>query len=341
MIQKYGRLIGIGVGLLLLAFIAVTLLSDVSQLVKYALVFPWLVMIPVLALRSANWAIRFGKWYYYLRLVGVRNLTLSDAVITFLSGLAMAASPGKVAEVLKAFIIRNLTDTPVAATLPTIAAERLSDGLSVLLLSIWSASIVKPEYMPVALSGLALICIGIVILTIRPLCLSILQVLNGMPLIGKYIQHFYAFYESSYRIVQLPNLLFGVGTGLAANVLDGVGVFLILVALGRPATTETFFWALLAISFSVITGSVSGLPSGVGASDLTITGVLLLAGLQKTEAGFATLLARFVQSWWGVLVGLVVAALFRKRLFPAGLERIGDDNPQPAQVIPILKVHNE
>lgn len=320
--QKYGKLIGIGLVLGLLTFIAVTLYSDTSQLVKAALVFPWLIMIPVLALRVVNWAIRFGKWYFYVRVVGVHNLKLSDALITFLSGLAMAASPGKIAEVLKAFIIRNMTGAPVATTLPTIAAERLSDGIAVLLLSVGSAAIVEPKYMPAAFGALALITVGIIILAIRPLCLAFLNGLSRVPVVGRYIGHFRAFYESSYKIVQLPNLIIGVGTGLVANTLDGVGVFLILIALGRPATTETFFWALLAISFSVVTGSVSGLPSGVGASDLTITGVLLLAGLSKPEAGFATLLARFVQSWWGVLVGLIVAALFRKRLFPPSLERI-------------------
>jgi hypothetical protein len=35
-----------------------------------------------------------------------------------------------------------------------------------------------------------------------------------------------------------------------------------------------------------------------------------------------TLLARFAQLWWGVLIGGVVALLFRKRLFSPGLDRI-------------------
>jgi uncharacterized membrane protein YbhN (UPF0104 family) len=94
-----------------------------------------------------------------------------------------------------------------------------------------------------------------------------------------------------------------------------------LIALGRPLSAETFFQGLLAISFSVVTGSVSGSPGGIGASDLTITGILQkVAGLSLAEAGFATLLARFVQLWWGVLVGLLVAFVFRQRLFPPSLE---------------------
>ena len=45
-----------------------------------------------------------------------------------------------------------------------------------------------------------------------------------------------------------------------------------------------------------------------------------VAGLSLAEAGFATLLARFVQLWWGVLIGLLVGFVFRKRLFPPSLE---------------------
>lgn len=322
--QKYQRLLMIGLGLGLLVFIAVTLLSDVSQLVKFALAFPWLIMLPILALRVGNWGTRFVKWYYYLRLVGVQGLSVKDALITFVSGLAMAASPGKVAEILKSYIIRNLAGTPVATTLPTIIAERLTDGVAVLLLMVWSiAELARPEYMPVVAISLAAIAVGVVILTIRPLCLVLLDVLARLPLLGKFAIPFRAFYDSSYKIVQLPNLIFGVSTGLVGNLLDGLGVFMILVVLGRPANAETFFDGLLAISFSVVTGSISGSPGGIGASDLTITGVLQrVAGLSVAEAGFATLLARFVQLWWGVLVGLTVAFLFRGRLFPPSLESI-------------------
>jgi uncharacterized membrane protein YbhN (UPF0104 family) len=98
---------------------------------------------------------------------------------------------------------------------------------------------------------------------------------------------------------------------------------LILVTLGQPATTTTFFQALVATSLSVVAGSVSGSPGGIGASDLTITGTLqYLVKLSIAEAGFVTLLARFAQLWWGVLVGGIVALLFRKRLFPASLDEV-------------------
>ncbi len=327
--RKYRRLIIVGIILGLLAFIGITLFSDVSQLVKYAQVFPWWIMLPVLGLRIVNWALRFVKWHFYLWLVGARNVSLQDSASVYLSGMTLAASPGKAAEILKSFILKNLAGVPVATTLPVVFAERLSDGVAVLLLLAWAiASLTASQYWPLIGVGLALILAGIVILQVRPLCLRLLDLLTRLPFLGRFARDFRLFYESSYRIVLLPSLIVAVGLGTAANALDGLGLYWILTALGQPATSATFFQALAATSLSVVTGSISGSPGGIGASDLTITGILQhlngpgVIPLGLSEAGFVTLLARFVQLWWGVLVGGVVALLFRKRLFSPGLDRV-------------------
>lgn len=322
--RKYGRLLAVGIVLGLLVFIAVTLLSDLSALAQYVMVFPWAILLPVLALRLGNWTLRFAKWHFYLRLVGVRNLSVSDSAAVFLAGFPLAISPGKAAELLKSFIVNNMTGAPVAATLPVVASERLSDGLAVLLLTgLAIIQLAAHEYWPVVYISLGLLLVGILILQTRPLCLAILRTLKRVALIGRFAHSFEIFYESSYQIVQLPNLLVALGLGLAANFLDGIGVYLILIGLGLPATPEIFYQALLVTSLAVIAGALSGMPGSIGASDLTIAGTLhALVGLSASMAGFATLLTRFVQLWFGLLVGGVVAILARRRLFPPHLEQI-------------------
>ena len=258
------------------------LLSDVEQLLRYALAFPWWLMIPALGLRAVNWALRFVKWHFYLRLVGVRSLSVPDSAAVFLTGFPLAISPGKVAEVLKSFILFNMTGAPVMATLPVVAAERFSDGLAVLLLVALSiANLAANEYWPIVIICLGLLGGGILLLQIRPLCLAVLRWLSRAPLVGRFAHSFELFYESSYRIVLLPNLVIASGLGFVANLLDGVGVYLILVGLGLPASATTFYQALLVISLSVVAGSLSGMPGAIGAADLTITGTLQkLVGLQ-------------------------------------------------------------
>jgi hypothetical protein len=317
-------MIWLGLGIGLVTFIAVTLLSDVNQLLNYARAFPWLVMLPILALRGANWLIRAWKWWFLLWVVGVRNLKARDEVSTFLAGLSLAASPGKVAEFLKCFIIKNFTGTPVPVTVPTIIAERTTDGMAVVLWLVVSiAAVANPTFLPLALLSIATNIAVLIILMIRPLCLAVLNLLHRVPIVRRYVDVFRAIYESSYTIYKPRNWLTAVCTGLLSTSTDGIGMFLILIALGKPPTWETYWYGMMAVCLSVVTGSLSGMPGGAGVSEATMGGVLITQmGMSPGEAGFATILARFVQSWWGVLFGLVVAFLDRKRLFPASLEQI-------------------
>jgi len=336
MFRRYRNKIIVG---LLLGFGVVTatmLLSDVNALAAQAVVFPWLIMIPVLALRVANWVLRFAKWHFYLHCVGVQNLRLSDSFAVFTSGFVLSLSPGKVAEALKALILKSLADAPIAVTLPVVAAERLSDGIAVLLLLALSiGALAADSYWPLVLVSLILFAAGIALLQNRALCLALLEWASRLPVISRFAGALRAFYESSYQIVRWHSLLVAVGLGTAANFLDGAGVYLILLGIGLPAGAETFFQALLIISLSVVVGSVSALPGGLGAADLSI-GVTLrtVAGLGAAEAGFATLLARFVQLWWGVLVGVGVGLLFRRRLLPPEVDEKEDEMERAADFLP-------
>ncbi|GAB4570892.1 MAG: lysylphosphatidylglycerol synthase transmembrane domain-containing protein [Anaerolineae bacterium] len=324
-----GLLLGFGVTA------ATLVLSDARRLAAYAVQFPWGLMLPVLALRVVNWLLRFVKWHYYLHVVGVRGLNREDSAAVFISGFVLSLSPGKVAEVLKAVVIRSLTGTPVAQTLPVVAAERLSDGLAVLILmAIAIGALAEAQFWPVVIGALLALAALIALLQFRSLCLWLLDQAARVILLRRIAAPLRTFYASSYEIVRWRNLFVAVGLGTVANFLDGLGMMLILVGLGYPASPETLFQGLLIISLSVVVGSLSALPGGLGASDLSI-GVTLqtVVGLNPAAAGFATLLARFVQLWWGVLVGLLVGVRYRRRLIVPEMEAAQAEGPLVADSV--------
>lgn len=320
--KRYWRGIIISLALGFGVVIATMLLSDLGALAQQALDFPWLLMVPALALRVANWVLRFAKWHFYLHVVGVRDIRLDDSAAVFVSGFVLALSPGKAAEALKSVVLKGLTGMAIARTLPVVAAERLSDGLAVIILLAVSIGVLAAEtYWPVVIGSLAALGLLIVVLQVRPVCLWLLDGAGRLPLVRRLAGALRDFYASSYEIVRWRNLLIAVGLGTIANFLDGVGVYLILVGLGQPAGMTTFFQALMVISLSVVVGSLSALPGGLGAADLSI-GVTLrtVIGLEAPVAGLATLLARFVQLWWGVIVGMIVGFVYRRRLLTVQAE---------------------
>ncbi len=322
--QRYRKGILIGLALGFGVVIVTMLLSDLGELARQALSFPWVLMIPALALRVVNWILRFAKWHFYLGVVGVHGIRLADSAAVFVSGFVLALSPGKLAEALKSVVLKSLTGAPIARTLPVVAAERLSDGLAVIiLLAVSIGALAAEEYWPVVFGSLAALALLIAVIQVRPLCLWLLAGAARLPLLRRFAGPLRDFYVSSYEIVRWRNLVIAVGLGMVANFLDGVGVYLILLGLGQPAGMVTFFQALMVISLSVVVGSLSALPGGLGAADFSI-GVTLraIAGLDVAAAGLATLLARFVQLWWGVIAGMITGFVYRDRLLTAEVEAL-------------------
>ncbi len=94
---------GLGVAALL------GLLTDLRSLTGAVLAFDWRYLPAILGLTLGNYLLRFLKWHYYLRVLGVRDLPWSTSLLVFLSGLAMVVTPGKVGEWLKSYLWPLLT----------------------------------------------------------------------------------------------------------------------------------------------------------------------------------------------------------------------------------------
>ena len=74
------------------------------------------------------------KWHWYLGLVGVKIGWVESARI-FGVGMIMVMTPGKVGEFMKAYMVKNVTGAPMSSTAPIVLAERITDGLAMLLLA--------------------------------------------------------------------------------------------------------------------------------------------------------------------------------------------------------------
>ena len=108
--------------------------------------FPVSYLLVALALACINYGLRFVRWAYYLRVLEVR-VPFRVSGLVFLSGLAMAITPGKVGELLKSYLLRDRAGVPVSTSAPVVLMERLTDVVSVVL---------------VGLAGLALLPVPVV-----------------------------------------------------------------------------------------------------------------------------------------------------------------------------------
>lgn len=317
-------------GLLLgvLVMVGLALLGDVRQVGQLLRTFDWRIFPLALLFTLFNYGLRFLKWQYYLHLVGVRGFAWANSLRIFVAGFPLAVTPGKIGEVFKGVWLEQQTGLPVARGISLIVAERISDGLAVLMLSALGV-VAHPRYWLGFVFIMGILLAVIVISQIRPLALGVLNFTVRLPLIGKAVPALREFYEGSFILFRPQAALVGVGLGMVSWFGEGVGFYFILTGLGFTATLETLSNAVFVLSFSTVIGAVSALPGGLGALEASIAGMLVLvASAEPSAASAATVLIRLATLWFGVALGVAVWA-FSTRMLGLRAEPVGRVNSIP------------
>ena len=297
---------GILLGFLIL--LALILLGDLRKVSAVVTGFEWRFFPFVLLLTLFNYALRFLKWHFYLRQMGVR-LPWRESLKLFVGGFPLAVTPGKLGEVLKAVWVNQRSGLPVAKGVSVVVAERISDGLAVLALSTLGVA-AYPQYWPAFLLVLTLLAAIIVVSQVRPLALFLLKVGEKLPLIGRRVSILHEFYEGSYTLFKPGATLLAVSLGTVSWLGEGVGFYLVLVGLGLPPGYWLLSVAVFILAFSTVVGAVSTLPGGLGAAEVSIAGMLaLIVRPDAAVASAATLLIRLATLWLSIALGLSVWAL--------------------------------
>ena len=303
-----------------LVFLILILIGDLRQVSNQVLGFQWKYYPLVLLLTLFNYLLRFFKWHYYLGLVGVKNYPLIKSARLFLAGFPLAVTPGKAGEALKGVWLQKETGVPISRGISVVLAERISDGLGVLLLSTLGV-IAYPRYWPafaIIFSGLILL---ILIIQVRPAALWLIDQGGKLPLINRFSGGLREFYEGSYTLFRPKAILIAVSLGTISWLGEGIGMYLVLLGLGVAPGWTTLSVAVFVLAFSTVVGAVSALPGGLGAAEASIAGMLtLLLALNRDTAAAATLLIRFATLWFAVALGLAVWGFSRKLLFGAADE---------------------
>ena len=298
-----------------LVFLGLVLVGDIRQVSSQVLAFQWSIYPLVLVLTLFNYILRFFKWHFYLRQVGVKEFPLLESAKLFLAGFPLAVTPGKVGEALKGVWLERETGLPLTKGVSVVLAERVSDGLGLLALSTLGV-IAYPRYWPgftLVLGGLSLL---IILIQIRPAAVWLLGLGSRLPLVNRFSHSLRNFYEGSYALFKPRVLIVAVGIGTISWLGEGIGFYYILKGLGIPGGWNTLSSAVFVLAFSTVIGAVSALPGGLGAAEASIAGMLvLLLEVSRDTAAAATLLIRFATLWFAVALGLAVWAVFRKTLF--------------------------
>ncbi|MCL4535842.1 MAG: flippase-like domain-containing protein [Bacteroidetes bacterium] len=305
----------------LVVVVAMGLYADMSQLAMTLAHFEWGLVPLIMTLTLVNYGMRFGKWHYYLRLLGGSGLGWRRSLAIFLSGFSMTVTPGKVGEWLKSLLLRDAIGMPISASAPVIIAERMTDGLAMLVLA--SGGLLVYGYGRQVMLAILLGCLAFVVLTQqRSFAEWAFGLLERVPLIAPRVHHLHAFYESARELFRARNLLFAVGVGLVSWVWECVAFYVVLVGLGLPATPELLLQATFILSSASLLGGASMVPGGLAVAEGSIAGMLLFLGTtgEPAVAAAGALLIRLSTLWFGVALGIITLFGISRGMHPEQVE---------------------
>jgi uncharacterized membrane protein YbhN (UPF0104 family) len=303
-------LYGVAAGVLL--YVGAIVYFDFDPVRETLRDYPWWIFAAALALSATNYLLRFAKWELALGWLDVRTeapeLGRGRSLVIYLAGLSMSVTPGKVGEVLRSGLLKASDGVPFSRTAPVVVADRLTDLVALVLLSLVAVA-QFPEYLPVVGVTVALVVAAIVVLGSPRLLHASMTAVARLPGLGKLAHRSELLIESAavllrWRAIAVLSVLSVIGWGL-----ECVGYWLIVTGFGIDASLAlcTFLWAAC-----TLVGALSFLPGGLGATEgsLVLATARLVPGVTQPIAVAATLLGRLATLWFGEIVGAVALAIF-------------------------------
>lgn len=259
-------------------------------------------LLPVLvalALSLLNYLLRGERWGLYLRqdhhpIPRWLNLRI------YFAGFALTTTPGKAGELVRSLFLRP-HGVQFHHSAAMFFSERLADLVAIVCLSALGLT-----HLPHG----GMYFLGLVVL----LLVALLLLRTALPeqLLRRFAGDrrgvlWLAEVAASSRPFWRGRLLWQAqGLSLLSWLAEGVGAWLILQALMPDISLS---YALFVYGFAMLVGALSFLPGGLGGTEATMTGLLVLQGMPLPSAVAATVLIRLATLWFAVLLGLIAMLL--------------------------------
>ncbi len=308
MFQKIRNRIFISIALAALIYLAFMIYADFDKVLRSFEKFNWLLLPILLLLSFGNYITRFFKWEYYLKILDVKLHKL-DSLSIFMSGLIMSVTPGKMGELLKSYLVKQVNGTSISKTAPIVFAERATDFLSLTILALAGAYFYDYGKNIIIIIAVIMI-IGLLIISNKNMFHKIISLLSKIDFISKHVLKIQTAYDSSAKLLAFSPLLLMTILSVFSWGFECLGYYIVLINFNANVDV---MWSFFSYSFATIVGALSMMPGGLGVTEGSMTLMLIKKGLSENNAFAATFIVRVVTLWFAVLVGAFSVLLYQKR----------------------------
>lgn len=311
MFSKYKKRILYSVILGAAVFLAFSIYADFDNLMRAFSEFNWIYFPIVLILTYTNFVLRFFKWEFYRKILKI-DLEWKLSYMVFMSTFIMSITPGKMGELLKSYLIREEIGTPVSKSAPILIAERLTDFISIVLLCITGAIVF--DYGKGIVIGVGVFFTGcVLIISSRNISMKVISFLENRKIFHGIGEKFHTAYESIFLLVKTKPLVIATLISILAWFCECAGFYIVMKVYSNVSHVEvSLLSAVFIYGFSTIIGAIAMLPGGLGVTEASLTGLMILMKIPKDISVASTFIIRVGTLWFAVVVGIVWVYIYQR-----------------------------
>ena len=287
-----------------------------ERIINFDLKFLPLILITIFA----SWMLLFVRWNILTKKHEIQIKT-KESLLVYLSGFSLSISPVKSGELIKSIILKNNFNIKRSKTVPIILLERFYDILGTFAVAMIGITFLGLDSGIVLFLVLAIIIFIFSILYSKKSFRSILWLLTRIKYFNKYSTNL----EESHDIIRKSSttqIICGCTIlTILFRIVEAVGISLVFLAVGFNLIE--FFQLASIYSASIILGSISMSPGGLGVTEGSFAGMLTLHGFDLQAALILAIIIRFFTLWFGVIVGFISLKLLN---LISGKTKIGFDD---------------
>jgi uncharacterized protein (TIRG00374 family) len=305
-----GRII-LGVAAGVAIYVGFSIWADARSVGRALLDFHWPIAFAALGLAFLNYLVRFVRWHYYLKMLGLA-VPVGHSFLVFLAGFSLTVTPGKLGEVVKALLLRESHGIAAARTAPIVIAERFTDLMGLMLLACVGIFSFKadPRFLVV---GAVLIGFGLVVVSVEPIALFFLRLSTRIPGVRRLTPKLEEAYRTTATLLRPRPLGLGVVLSIVSWFFECAAFW--AVVHGFPGASVNLQAATFIYASMTVAGALSFLPGGLGVTEAGMLAMLaeLAIGCGRSVAAAATFITRLCTLWFAVLVGIGALLLFARK----------------------------
>ena len=261
----------------------------------------------LIGLSLVYYCLKTIRFWYIIQAIGIHR-PFKLVAISYLGAQPVSLLPA--GEIFRSKELKRNADVPLEVSLPQFTLQGLFEGSAMALLMVISA---------LALNTLRFVAIGLAVAVLlatigisRGYVKNAIRLANRLPFVNLTEKSIRKFSKRHEKVLTWHWLPFLYGFSI---LIELVGTAIAYVAVKGLGGDINFYEAVLFYSIPIIAGFVSFIPGGLGVSEQSAVGVLLLSNISVAAAVSSTIVMRFTIEVLGVVYGLLALGVSRE-LFP-------------------------